>query len=296
MNRKLKNTLALVVVWILLAVFGFGYNFFIQQSSVKKKTKELNSLKAFVYDPNVLKTQLEEKIVKAATLDSVLAARKFNIPKNLSVHKFYDFINSLTSKLSGEAKLNIEYAEQKQYKEFFYYLYKITGVSTFSDFFQLVYAIEKSKELKKIKDIKVNNFIYASENDKPKYLVSFTILAGAYFSDNDRFTTGDFLENNLTARSLYDVFYPLIRTEIPPNYDMLLDVQGARLLALVPEGAFVSDSRGNSYLLMEGDAVYLGYLTKIDYTANIVRFILNKGGIVEKIELELEKEIIIKER
>lgn len=291
MNRKLKNTLALVLVWILLAIIGFGYNFFIQKSSIKKKTTELNDLKSFVYDHDVLTAQLNEKIIKAATLDSVLASRKFNIPKNLSVHKFYDFINSLSPKLSEEAKINIEYAEDKQFKEFFYYLYKITGISTYSDFFQIVYAIEKSKELKKIKDIKISNFVSARENEKPKYLVNFTIIAGVYFSDNDRFTTGDFLENNLTSRKLYDVFYPLIRAEIPPNYDMLLDVQGARLLALVPEGAFISDSRGNSYLLIEGDAVYLGYLTKIDYSGNMVRFILNKGGIVEKVELELEKEI-----
>ncbi|MDP3831240.1 MAG: hypothetical protein Q8Q47_08215, partial [Ignavibacteriaceae bacterium] len=79
-------------------------------------------------------------------------------------------------------------------------------------------------------------------------------------------------------------------TDIPPNFDGLLDVQGARLLALVPEGAFVSDMKGNSYLLIEGDQVYLGYLTKIDYKNNSVKFILNKGGIVENVSLELERE------
>jgi hypothetical protein len=67
-------------------------------------------------------------------------------------------------------------------------------------------------------------------------------------------------------------------------------VQGANLLALIPEGAFIADSKGNTYLLWEGQQVYLGYLTKIDYDHNMVSFILNKGGIIEKIDLSLEKE------
>jgi hypothetical protein len=111
-----------------------------------------------------------------------------------------------------------------------------------------------------------------------------------YFSTTDRFVTASLVENNLSTAPVYDVFYPILRNEIPPNYDELLDVQGARLLALIPEGAFLADSKGKTYLVWEGEQVYLGYLTKIDYDRNRVSFILNKGGIIEKIELDLEKE------
>lgn len=34
----------------------------------------------------------------------------------------------------------------------------------------------------------------------------------------------------------------------------------------------------------------MGYLTKIDYDNNKVNFIINKGGIIEKVSLSLEKE------
>ena len=44
------------------------------------------------------------------------------------------------------------------------------------------------------------------------------------------------------------------------------------------------------YMLWEGDEVYLGYLTKINYENNTVAFVLNKGGIIEKVQLQLEKE------
>ena len=99
----------------------------------------------------------------------------------------------------------------------------------------------------------------------------------------------EFVENDLRTGPIYDAFYPLIRNEIPPNVDELLDVQGAKLLALIPEGAFIADTHGNTYLVWEGEQVYLGYLTKIDYEENNVSFILNKGGIIERITLELER-------
>jgi hypothetical protein len=295
MNRKLKNTLALVGVWILLSAIGFGYILLFQKININRKNKELTNLKSVIYNPQVLKTELDDKMKKANTLDSVLASRKFNIPKDLSSLKFYDFVNALTPKLSQDAKVNIEFVGTKPDREFLFHQYKLTGSGNFNDIYQIIYAIEESKELKKIKNLNLSNFVTAQEGKPSKFLVNFTFTAAVYFAHDDRFAVKDYVENNLNTRTLYDAFYPLIRTEIPPNTEGLLDVQGARLLALVPEGAFLSDNRGNSFLLAEGDEVYLGYLTKIDYKGNKVKFILNKGGIVESIELELEKEIKSKE-
>ena len=69
----------------------------------------------------------------------------------------------------------------------------------------------------------------------------------------------------------------------------MLFVQNAVLLALIPDGAFLADASGNTFLLWEGDKVYLGYLTNIDYQKSEVSFVLNKGGIIETKTLTLEK-------
>jgi hypothetical protein len=87
---------------------------------------------------------------------------------------------------------------------------------------------------------------------------------------------------------IYDVVFPLIRKEIPPNTDNLLDVQTAQLLALLPEGAFLSGNSDSTYVLNKGDKVYLGYVTEVDHKKNEVKFILNKGGIIEKVSLGIE--------
>ena len=82
---------------------------------------------------------------------------------------------------------------------------------------------------------------------------------------------------------------------MPANVDGKLDVQTAQLLALIPDGAFLTDASGNSFVLWEGDQVWLGYLTQIDYNSNQVHFVLNKGGIIEKVTLALSTEINVSE-
>jgi hypothetical protein len=290
MNRKIKNTLALVAVLLTILLLGYGFIFILQKPKITEKNKEVVSLKQFDYDPAILNQQLEEKLKKANILDSLLSARKFNIPQNLSQLRFYDFINLVSTKLSSEAKFDVEYIETTPYKEFYYFEYKIGGYGKFRDLYQLVYAIEQSKEVKKITELTLSSLVSVRDSKEPFFLVNFSMKVKVFFSSDDRFASSEHVENDLNIGSIHDIFFPLIRTDIPPNFDGLLDVQGARLLALVPEGAFVSDMKGNSYLLIEGDQVYLGYLTKIDYKNNSVKFILNKGGIVENVSLELERE------
>ncbi len=290
MDRKLRNTLLLLVILLLIVIGGGIYAFWIQKDKITELDKKLEDIRVKAVNSDDLKLQLESVKKKAAEFDSVLALRKFNIPMNLSQIDFYNFINRVTRNFSPLSKLNVEYVKKEKAKEFFVYIYKLNGVAEFNDIYRLIYAIEESKQLKKIKKVKMTNFVEVDDEDIPHYLVSYNMFVYVYFADNDRFATSKMKENRLRPNPVYNVFYPLIRNEIPPNTEHLLDVQSARLLALVPDGAFLADADGNTYLLWEGDEVYLGYLTKIDFDKNEVHFILNKGGIIEKVTLTLENE------
>jgi len=290
MNRKLKNTLVLIVLFVLIVAAGIVYNYIIQKNSISDRETRLSKLKTFNYQTSEITKQLEDLSQRANVLDSLLASRRFNIPFNLSSIKFFNFMNSISTSFSPVTKFNVEYIDKFDVKDFTYYEYKITGNGEYNDIFKIIYSIEHSKELKKIKSITISNTVSSDENKTPEFLVRCTIIANVYFAHNDRFSTKKLFENNLTSSTQYDVFYPLIRTEIPPNNEDLLDVQGAKLLALIPEGAFLTDTGGKTYLLWEGEQIYLGYLTKIDYENNTVKFIINKGGIIENISLSLEKE------
>ncbi len=290
MSKKLRSTLSLVAILVIILLMGGIYIYVFQSGAISEKEERLKELEANSYDPEVLAARYDELKKRSAILDSVLQSRKFNIPKDLSSIKFYNFINSTTQNFSEETQVNIEFLGKQQDKEFYYYEYKLTGNGYFNEVFKLIYAIEQSKELKKITDLSLGNLIKTDEEGIPIFLVTFEMTVQVYFSTDSRFAPEEFVENDLRTGPIYDIFYPLIRNEIPPNIDGLLDVQGAKLLALIPEGAFIADTKGNTYLIWEGEQVYLGYLTKIDYESNTVSFILNKGGIIERINLELERE------
>ncbi|MBK9096966.1 MAG: hypothetical protein IPM14_02370 [bacterium] len=290
MNKKLISTLSVLALLIIILVAGGIYIFVIQKGDITERQEKLDELSKNVYDPVELEDRYNNLQKQSAELDSILANRKFNIPQNISSIKFYNFVNNIVANFPRETTVNIEYIGQTPDKEFFFHEYKLTGAGNYNDFYKLVYAIEQSKELKKISKVALSNLVKTDE-EVPLFLVSFEMMAKVYFSSDNRFAPAEYAENNLGTGPVYDAFYPLIRNEIPPNVDNLLDVQGARLLALIPEGAFVADNKGNTYLVWEGEQVYLGYLTKIDYDNNTVSFILNKGGIIEQVTLELDRNL-----
>ena len=289
MNKKLRSTLGLVALLIIILVIGGIYLFVFQRGAINERQEKLAELNANVYDPVELNARFVSLERRSAELDSILSARKFNIPQNIQSIKFYNFVNGIVANFSPYTQVNVEYLDQIKDKEFFVHQYKLSGSGYFNEVYSMIYAIEQSKELKKIGSLTLGNLIRTDKDGVPLFLVSFDMVAQVYYSADSRFAAVARVENDLATGPLYDAFYPLIRNEIPPNVDNLLDVQGAKLLALIPEGAFVADTKGNTYLVWEGEQVYLGYLTKIDYDSNTVSFILNKGGIIEKVTLELDK-------
>ncbi len=290
MNKKLISTLSVLALLIIILVAGGIYIFVVQRGDISERQEKLDELNKNVYDPVELDNRYQEMERKSAELDSILANREFNIPQNISSIKFYNFINNIVANFPKETTVNVEYLRQAPDKEFFFHEYKLTGGGNYNDVYKMVYAIEQSKELKKINKLSLTNLV-KTDKEVLLFLVNFELIAQVYFSSDNRFAPAEYAENNLGTGPIYDAFYPLIRNEIPPNVDNLLDVQGARLLALIPEGAFVADTKGNTYLVWEGEQVYLGYLTKIDYDNNTVSFILNKGGIIEQVSLQLDRNL-----
>jgi hypothetical protein len=293
MNKKLISTLSVLALLIIILVAGGIYLFVVQRGDLSERQEKLAELNKNVYDPVELNNRYQELERKSAELDSILAHRKFNIPQDISSIKFYNFINNIVANFPKETSVNIEYLRQAPDKEFFFHEYKLTGGGNYNDVYKMIYAIEQSKELKKVEKLSLSNLV-KTDDEIPLFLVNFELIAQVYFSADSRFAPAELVENNLSTGPIYDAFYPLIRNEIPPNVDNLLDVQGARLLALIPEGAFVADNKGNTYLVWEGEQVYLGYLTKIDYDNNTVSFILNKGGIIEQVTLQLDRNLSTK--
>jgi hypothetical protein len=83
-------------------------------------------------------------------------------------------------------------------------------------------------------------------------------------------------------------FLPLITQHLPENRSGFFEVEGARIKALTHDMAYLVDRQGRLHILREGDRVFMGWLTQIDIRRNRVWFVLNKGGIEERVALKAE--------
>jgi hypothetical protein len=288
MNKKLRSTLLLLALLIIIVAGSVYYYSFYLGKELRIKQKKLKELSEKVIDEAELTNKLEYLKGKSLEIDSILANKKFFVYSDLKPVSFFQFTNKLSRPFSSESVLNVEYIDQKAEGEFKTYNYKLSAVGKFNDVFGLIRAIEKSKFLNKIKSFSIGTIVQVDKRGVPVYQTTLDCEIKSYFTSDKSFAPSIEIIDSIESKVLYNFLYPLIQTEIPPNIDGLLDVQDARLLALLPDGAFISDNKGNTFLLSEGEEVYLGYLTKINYDNNYVTFILNKGGIIEKVNLYLE--------
>lgn len=289
MNRKKKNLIILIVIFLLITIAGAVYTLVFQRKDLDQKQARLDNLKANFSSIGTLQAQLKEYEAKVKVVDSLLFSERFYIPKDLSQSKFFNFVDAYSRDNTIITFTNTEFVSTGVENGFNYYLYKVSGNGDYQDVYGLIYAIEHSRELKKVQKADLSNTVSVNDKGIPKYLTKFEIHVKVYYSSNDQYAAVSFAENSLSTNAVHDAFYPLVRSEITPNVANLPVIQGATLLSLVPQGAFITDADGNTLLMAEGDPVYLGYLMKIDYENESVTFVLNRGGLIEYETLKIGK-------
>ena len=289
MSRKSKSLIVLTVIFLFVTAVGGIYTWSIQGNDLQKQEVKLNKLKSKYSNIQSLKQKLSDMEKQVSVVDSLLFTGKFSIPQNLPQSNFYNFIDQYSKDNSIYTFTNTEFLNENAENGFNYYTYTVYGVGYFDDVYGLVYAIEHSRELKKIYNSEIRSATSVDKRGVPHYLVKFNLEVRVYFSYSDQYAAIKKSENDLSAENLYNTFYPLVRNEIRPNVNNLPDIQDATLISLVPQGAFITDAKGNTHLLAKGDRVYLGYLTELDYKKETVTFVLNKGGIIEHETLKMGK-------
>ncbi|MCZ6701678.1 MAG: hypothetical protein O6940_01415 [Ignavibacteria bacterium] len=281
MNRKIKNFIILVIIFVLISSIGGYYIVSIQGEDLGIKEEKLNKLRADYASVELIKSKLLEIEERVLVVDSLLFTGKFNIPKDLSQSQFFDFVEYYSNDNSLSSYTNTEFKGQNIEFGINYYIYKVSGRMNYNNVYYLIYAIEQSKELKKVVQANLKSTNKVSKRGRVSYLVEFNLEVRVYFSSNDQFAAINFVENNLITKPIKDAYYPLIKVSIKPNKRNLPDIQEGALISLVPQGAFITDSDGNTELMQKGDKVYLGHLAEIDYENQTVTFVLNKGGLIE---------------
>ena len=282
MHPKIKNSIIIGIIFIVITAAGGYYTLSVQKKELDKKEVKLNELMSTYSSPEIIQAKFAEVENRVAVIDSLLFTGKLLIPKNLTQSKFFDFVDYYSGDKTISTYTSTVFVSRETENGFNYYKYKVFGIDSYINVFNLIYAIEHSKELKKIISAELSATNLVNKQGGARYFVKFDLEVRVYFSSNDQFAAENYKENDLVARTINDAFYPLVKTAtIIPKRGDLSDVQDASLISLVPQGAFIIDSDGNTKLMQKGDEVYMGYLTDIDYDKQTVTFVLNKGGMIE---------------
>ena len=289
MSYKLRNSVALAVLLLVVIAGGTYYRAFKQPRQLAVLDKEIKRIDEELQNtPNLLNT-FNDRSAMLADMQKRWEKRNKDIPPTDVTPQTYAYFSRLID-LSGPIKLNMIYQKVEQRGNYGYNVYNLHGEAPFDNFYRFIWYLENGRKLYKINSVAIKGLEVApSEEDKKPggILVTFDLEVHAYFSSVAELATslGD---RSLTPNYLgVDPFAPVIARDIPPNFRSLVEIERSDLKAVIPGKAFVLDQTNTIRTLAEGDEVYLGYVTRIVPDEGRIECTLNKGGIIEKVELKI---------
>ncbi len=288
MKRKTKNTFVLAVIFVIISATLVYYVEVYQVTALADSKEKLKSLDNESSTSQNLISELKNLENESFQLDSLLNSQPKTIPFRETTYEAYNEIIQITQNFSPETDINIEHERRIDAGLIKIDQFSLKGQANFDDILELINRLEKSRKFYRFNQFNLKHGAYALPSGEIIHQVIFDMLVESYFTNAAEISlpANNFSEpEKLTARNF---FQPLIYNEIPPNLNELLEVDGATLLAMIPDGVYIVDKNGTSYTLGEGDEVYLGYLTKIDFENKLCEFLLNRGGIIENITLQLK--------
>ncbi|TYP95315.1 Tfp pilus assembly protein PilO [Fodinibius salinus] len=284
MSYGVRNTLILLIVLIAFIGAGWSYIYFYQlpkieelEEKVEETQQELDKKQQIADAFPALQKQFEK-------------AKSFFNNYNKALYGdsnediVYDFLNSV-SVGSAYTDFTFSFDDSTTHGQYGVMNMSISGQGYYRNFVNFIRQLELSKPLNKITGISINPI-----NELESYgKVNFNFKISSFYDRVKLLGEPNLaIENNLLG-SVYNPFFPLIRS-VKGNKNNLVNIEQSKLLAISGDQVFVLDQNGVMKKLSKGEEVYLGTLTSIDVNEGTATFNLNKGGIVEQVTLQINKD------
>ncbi len=288
MSYKLRNSVALGV--LLFLILGIGtyiraFNLPRKAGHLETQIKEIDE--ELQNTPNLV-NQFNELSGMLTDTQERWEGRNKDIPPVDITSQSYAYFSRLID-LSGYVKLDMIYNGVQQMQNYGFNVYNLKGEAPFENLYRFIWHLENNRKLYKIESVNLRGVEVppAEQELDGLVLVTFDMVVHAYFSSISELASS-MGERPIRPNYLgVDPFEPVIASGIPPNSRELVEIERADLKAVIPGKAFVLDQTNEIRTLHEGDEVYLGYVTRIDPERGRLECTLNKGGIIEKVTLNI---------
>ena len=291
------DTLNTVVLAVVLALVVGGGAFVTQ----KQQPERLEHLEQEETALRLRQAEIADLLVEEAESSerAADALRRWNsrykvLPEHLTSPAVVHYLNALSR--DGFSSFDVALGGTQRSAEFSTLSYNIRGRGYFGALYRFIWNVENGRGLYRVRNLDVKAEVEEDDNTETgiprrKDVVSFSMTLDAYFggaegmSAPDSFVTvPDYVLPAKTPAA--DPFYPLIFASLPPNTDNLVDVENDSLVSVLGPVAVFRDETG-ARPVREGDRVYLGTITRVDPNEARIVADLNKGGIRERVEINL---------
>lgn len=307
------NILVLTVCWLLSTGAGVYLTFF-------QQPKELEQVKRAEQVARLQKAETVSLMAQQAELQEQAEeiSRRWNtrykvVPAQLTSPEVIGTMNELTQ--SGFENFDVSYEGRASTPDYSYYTFLVEGRGYYSSLYRFIWAVENSRQMYTLENVELDHIdlLKADKETQRQHMqvmVSFRLRLNAYYagaaglSAADAAVAGAAEPDDLPVGEGHDLppvpasvlpvqqpstnpFFPVILSDLPPNTYNRVDLEDARLISIVG-GQAVFQWQGEYHTLGLGDLVYLGQITQIDAQHNRVVARLNKGGIIDEVELELQ--------
>jgi hypothetical protein len=294
LNNDILNTLVLAAM--LAAIVGSGVYVTQKQQPAELERLEQQQTALRLKQAEVIELLTEQAESRAKAEDAV---RRWNsrykvLPTVLTSPAVVAYLNQLTG--SGFRSFDISLGGVVRRGDYSTLAYDLRGVATFEALYGFIWEVENGRGLYRINNLVVREVAEDERNrvtNVPRrlQLVQFSMTIEAYFGGAEGMSAPDSIVTVPdwvlpTRHAARDPFYPLILEALPPNSDDLVDVELDELVSVVGNAAVFRRS-GSMRTVRQGERVYLGYLAEVDAKRARVAVELNKGGIRERLDLDL---------
>lgn len=299
MRYALRNSVILAAIWVLVLAVGVAYE--------RYRDREFQALKR---KEQQLKIKLDEVSGYVTMYDGVkdllrqVQARYQNRPRVLMAGddpgRTYTYMNEILDVPDAFVNFDFSYVGRVDSTQYSHNTYTLSGEGDFRNLAHFIWHLEHTQAFYAIANLEVrqdaglkalNEGPVKGEAPRESYSldrVQFDMTVRVQFRPNSHVLDTLFVRTDAPLPAVFDPFRPLVTPDLPPNDRRLFEVDGAQLRGVGFRKAFLVDRGGRLQVLQEGDPVYLGVLNRVDQALNRAEFLLDKGGIPEKVTLEVQ--------
>ena len=288
MSYSLRNSIAIGVA--LLVVLGLGGYWATVRQAARIETLETaeEDLMADVRRIDAVLSIYDSTSADLDRLRSRWAARTQVVPTSDTPAQSLAYLNELVARAGSAMDFGFAFKGRRDEPTYSMNLYGLEGEARFKTFYTFLWHLEHGKRFYAVDHLQVT-YREPQAREARWQWVRFKLALRSYFEPESRIEDLP-ASSELTCpdRELHNPFRPIITQTLPENRLGLLDVERARLQGLTKELAFLTGQDGETVLLRQGDRVFMGRLSSIDMDRNRVEFVLNKGGLWERLALTVE--------